>query len=160
MLKYFGSEVDQHIIAQIAESDARLGTSIDVTLQALKNAGRKLNVRTQDVYVDDSFATLDGLNKLFERYNRLARQKRLPEVDSALQPRGGVIDPSELLARLNPSVFIASRQKRDRGAKWFMQEIRNNIDRSYPLCWSLIVFPRTPIKVDSAFICVSSTATI
>lgn len=141
VLKYFGSEVDQHIIAQIAESDARLGTSIDVTLQALKNAGRKLNVRTQDVYVDDSFATLDGLNKLFERYNRLARQKRLPEVDSALQPRGGVIDPSELLARLNPSVFIASRQKRDRGAKWFMQEIRNNIDRSYPLCWSLIVFP-------------------
>lgn len=36
VLKYFGSEVDQHIIAQIAESDARLGTSIDVTLQALK----------------------------------------------------------------------------------------------------------------------------
>jgi len=141
VLKYFGSEVDQHIIAQIAESDARLGTSIEVALQALKNAGRKLNVRIQDVYVDGSFATLDGLNNLFEKYNRLARQKHMPEVDGTLQPRGGVIDPSDQLARLDPSLFIASRQKRERGAKWFMQEIRNNIDRSYPLCWSLVVFP-------------------
>ena len=43
---------------------------------------------------------------------------------------------------LDQSVFIESRQKRDRGAKWFMQQIRNNIDRSYPLCWSLAVFPQ------------------
>lgn len=142
VLKYFGSEVDQHMIAQIAESDAKAGTSMDVALQALKNADRKLYVRIQDVYVDDSFATLAGLNNLFEKYNRLARQKRLPEVDGSLQPRGGVVDPSDQLARMDPSVFIASRQKRDRGAKWFMQEIRNNIDRSYPLCWSLIVFPQ------------------
>ncbi|NLF60283.1 MAG: hypothetical protein GX574_03950 [Lentisphaerae bacterium] len=142
VLKYFGSEVDQHIIAQIAESDARLGTSIDVALQALKNAGRKLNVRIQDVYVDDSFASLLGLNNLFKKYNRQARLQGLPEVDSTLRPRGGVIDLSDQLTRLDPSVFIASRQKRDRDAKWFMQEIRNNIDRSYPLCWTLIMFPQ------------------
>ena len=142
VLKYFGSEVDQHMIAQIAESDARAGTSLEVALQALKNADRKLHVRIQDVYVDDSFATLTGLNNLFDKYNRLARQKRLPEVDGSPRPRGGVVDPSFQLARLDQSVFIASRQKRGRGAKWFMQEIRNNIDRSYPLCWSLVVFPQ------------------
>ncbi len=82
------------------------------------------------------------VNNLFKKYNRQARLQGLPEVDSTLRPRGGVIDLSDQLTRLDPSVFIASRQKRDRDAKWFMQEIRNNIDRSYPLCWTLIMFPQ------------------
>ena len=142
VLKYFGSDVDQHIIAQIAESDAKAGTSMEVALLALKNADRKLHVRIQDLYVDDSFATLSGLENLFDKYNRLARQKRLPEVEKSLRPRGGVVDLSSRFLPLDQSVFIESRQKRDRGAKWFMQQIRNNIDRSYPLCWSLAVFPQ------------------
>ena len=85
VLRYYGASVDQHELAQIANSDSAAGTSMDAMLASLKALTARLGVKVRSLYewnVRDYF-------KMLEDYNRAAKRgKRAPEIKLS----GPVID--------------------------------------------------------------------
>ena len=73
IVKYYGSEIDQHQIAQIAESDADRGTSILKILEALDRGANKLGIRCESYYQYEEMNTVSDVRKVVREYNNIAR---------------------------------------------------------------------------------------
>ena len=77
MLRYYGSNVDQHVIAQLAKSDAKRGTSMQAALEALDDAKSRLGVRIKPL-ITCEMATKElrwnTFTRLTKDYNSRARK--------------------------------------------------------------------------------------
>ncbi len=145
ILRYYGSEIDQHALAQIAKSDAKYGTNIYTAMNALEEAKSKLKIRCEELVRNSQFTDEDELNRTLHQYDQIARKRKVPKIDYEeftiyKNYRKVRVDYKKLLATLNPEVYIEVRQK-DKGAKPFEKEIRAAIDRGIPLIWGTLSLP-------------------
>ena len=91
VMRYYGVSVDQHELAQIANSDAARGTSMDAMLASLKRLTARLGVRVRLLYewnARDFLKTIDGYNRAAKR-GKLAPELdpgRMVDVDSCFAP--------------------------------------------------------------------------
>jgi hypothetical protein len=98
VLRYYGATVDQHELAQIANSDAAEGTSMDAMLASLKRLTARLGVKVRALY---EWNIRDFL-KMLEDYNRATKRGKLaPEVEI----RGRMIDADSCFAQMKPEIF-------------------------------------------------------
>lgn len=130
VLRYYGASVDQHELAQMANSDADKGTSPDAMLESLKKLTARFGVKTRSHYDWD----IQDFLKLIEDYNRATRRGKLaPEI----QLSGRVIDVGECFARMKPEIYRELRLKKKADMGRFQREIQRNIDEGIPLLWSV-----------------------
>jgi len=130
ILRYYGTEVDQHVIAQLADSAADRGTNPELMMEMLKKTGVKFGVKVKVLYGFE----WRKLMKEFKNYNKLAKKKGKPEVKSG----GRIINIGSLYAQLDGETWKQYRlEKLKTDYKRFQKNIKANIDKGIPLAWSV-----------------------
>ena len=130
VLRYYGAEVDQHELAQIADSDGSKGTSPDAMFESMKKLTARFGVKTKSLY---DWNVADFL-KLLDEYNRATKRGKLaPEISLS----GPIIDVGKCFDQMNPAIYQEVRLKKTADFGKFQREIQRSIDEGIPLLWSV-----------------------
>ena len=148
MLRYYGSSVDQHVIAQLAKSDAKRGTSMQAALEALDDAKARLGVRVKPL-ITCEMATKElrwnTFNRLTKDYNSRARKSdaRQLRLNDYVTVKGKTkyLNMEALLSAMDPKIYTEMRCEDKGNYRDFLKEIRRNIDAGIPLCWVTLTLP-------------------
>ncbi len=125
---YYDMAVDQHEIAQIANSSASEGTSTVGMVDALKDIAGRFKVRVK-THVDFDY---DDMTDLTEDYNREAKRQDLPQVPENSNNWYN-------FDRFEPEVLRKVRLKSSGDFKRFVGEVERSIDSGVPLLWTVTV---------------------
>lgn len=132
VFKYYGLPVDQHEMAQVADTTDGGGTSPDKMLTALNKLEGRMGV---SVRVLEDWDYKKFMDKVAD-YNKEAKKSKKPEVDAS--PRNGVIYINDIIGQMDGEVLKASRIERDRaGFGKFQRNIAALIDQGIPVMWSV-----------------------
>ena len=130
LLRYYGRNIDQHEIAQIANTDAGLGTSPEQMVRALRRIGSELGL---NVHTHQDFE-LDDFQNLVRDYNRLARRRDQPEIEY-----GYVIDLRGIYEQFDTALLIEARARRSGSRDAFREDLKRSIDAGAPLAWGVML---------------------
>lgn len=127
--RYFGAEVDQHEMAQLANTD-EAGTSVAGMKQAFQKVTGKIHLRTlKHVDYDES-----QLEKDIRGYNRAAKSAKVRTFD--VDPDYYYISPPRFWASTHKETFREMKRKQG-GYDHFNRKIKEYVDQGIPLCWTL-----------------------
>ena len=178
ILRYYGSDIDQHVIAQLAASeknvnDFNMFREFELTREllrenrdALEAADSRLGVRFKRHYEYKSLLSYRGVERLCKEYNSAAqklKKERLKFNDFVVTRRKTkTFQLGQFLSALDPEVYSAVRMRDKSNYEEFVKLVRESIDDGVPLCWGILAVAGqkggpTPT---SAPTCASSTATI
>lgn len=136
---YYGMQVDQHEIAQIANASAESGTSSSGMIESLgRIAGRfKVRVKTHEEM------EYPELGDLVSDYNRLAKRKNAREF-----PADPSVNMWTYFDAFDPAILKETRMKDGAGFKSFIAEVQRSVDAGVPLLWTVTVgiFPEEKIN--------------
>ncbi|MBK1830248.1 C39 family peptidase [Verrucomicrobiaceae bacterium R5-34] len=131
VFRYYGLQVDQHAMAQIAQSSAQGGTNPDRMVASLKRVAGRTKTRLHVLYeIDHREAESD-----IKAYNRVVKKTRLaPEFPMS----SGYFSFQQFLSVCHPATLKAVRSK---GTNYdrFKKAIHDKIDEGIPLLWALQV---------------------
>ena len=131
LLRYYGRTLDQHEIAQLANTTAGAGTKPEQMVAAF----RRISTETRmDVGVLHEF-NLREFEQLLNDYNRAAKKARKPEVNLML--RQG--DPLMVYHEMDLGLLKEARLKRDAQMTEFKATITKNVNNGVPLSWGCVV---------------------
>lgn len=125
--RYYGLDVDQHEMAQLAQTGEN-GTSLSQMEEALKRVTGRLHVSTTKRFDYD----VNQYNEDIRDYNSAAKRADAPKYE----PDPNLIDPSSLLRAVKPEVYLAAKIKQS-GFKRFNARIEEYIEKGIPVVWSL-----------------------
>jgi len=148
-MRYYNSSIDQHIIAQLAESDPLYGTSLAAAINVLEKNSNKLRIRSKRLYDNENFRTLDGLRKFVKDYNRIAAKNGAPKLDT--HPLNGAVILTEVIRPLELRSLIQLRGQQRPGPQKFLVKVQESIDRGYPLFWSVLVLDEKEVITQTSF---------
>ncbi|MDF3130790.1 C39 family peptidase [Kiritimatiellaeota bacterium B1221] len=138
ILRFFGQEVDQHQIAQIANTTSGGGTSSAELKKALHAVGRQydFNLSTHIEWDWGDF------QKTIERYNRNARKNGSAVVHL---DRSQVINLSDIYVTFDPETYKATKLSRRSDYNKFQEKVKKYVNAGCPLAWSVRVgmFPES-----------------
>lgn len=130
VMRYYGAQVDQQELAQIANSDASKGTSVEAMVESLKKLTSRLGVKVKSLYEGGN---LTEFLKMVDDYNHAAKRAKEPEIKLG----GSVIDVSKIYKEMKPEIYREVRLKKTADYGRFQREIQRNIDDGIPLLWSV-----------------------
>lgn len=127
VFRYYGMEVDQHELAQVAESSAAMGTDPEKMVDALQKLQLRFKVRMRE-YVSADYRDFE---RDIERYNRAAKRKGLRTFDTK-----NFIFHWGILGVMDKDVL---REVRCRGVgyKKFQEKVKESVEKGIPLLWTL-----------------------
>ena len=132
VVRYFGREVDQHEVAQLANTSATGGTTTRGMIGALQRMAEELRLQlTPHVQF-----TMAEFEKLIADYNRCAHAARKEEI--ALNRRE-VIDLGEVYAQMDGAVLKQARLRREAGMTDFKNVVAKYVNTGCPLVWSVMM---------------------
>ena len=130
VMRYYGATVDQHELAQIADSDANKGTSTGAMLASLRRLTARLGIKVRSLY---EWNVRDFL-KMIDDYNRATKRGKLaPEIDLPTS----AADAEAFFLQVKPDIYKEVRMKSTADFGRFQREIQRNIDEGLPLLWSV-----------------------
>ena len=129
ILRYYGLAVDQHTLAQTANSSSTTGTSQQAMLDMLRRLGTKFGIKVRTHY---DLLENRGYVSLIRDYNRAAKRSK----DRQFPESGG--DLSAIFGAMTPSILREARCERDKaGLRAFEADIERGIGAGIPLAWSV-----------------------
>ena len=129
IMRYYGSEISEHLLAGIVNSSATAGTDAYQMLQVLKQAGVTLGL---NVRVLSDF-TVRGFQQMIEHYNHAAKRARKKEIIL-----GPSINISEIYQKMDPEILLNVRCKDMRpDYQAFQRDMKQKIDSGIPLLWGV-----------------------
>ncbi|MDT8391979.1 MAG: C39 family peptidase [Lentisphaeria bacterium] len=142
VLKYFGSDVDQHLLAQLCQSNGVYGTQVTQMVEALKKAGVKLGVRVKENYETDN--DIRDLERMVAYYNRMAKREDKGEIADGVwikkQGNSMLYDYGAALNAMDWDVYKDVRLKKERVAYGrFVRDIHTYVDQGLPLAWTVML---------------------
>ena len=149
-MRYYNSSVDQHIIAQLADSDPLYGTNLNSAITALEKNSNKLRIRTKRLYDNENFRTLEGLRNFAKEYNRFAVKNNAVRLETH-QVFSSHVNVSEFLRPLEMRTLIQMRGRQRPGPKKYLVKIQESIDRGYPLFWSVLMLDEKDVVSQTSF---------
>lgn len=137
VMRYFGRPIDQHQVAQIADSARDKGTSLDGMVAALKTIGQKYQLDVRPLQEFD----WNEMALLLKNYNLLAVTKHKPTIEF-----GNTINLGEVYNAMDPGVLRQTRARDSQGMTRFRQQITQYTTAGVPLVWGVMVglYPETP----------------
>ncbi len=129
VMRYFGAPVDQHELAQLANTDTEGGTSPSAMVESLKKLSMRLGVRVKEVYPFD----FSDFMKMIDDYNRLAKRAK----EEPVRTGGLVVDIGKCYQQMNPEILKSVRQRKTADFGKFQREIQRGIEEGLPLLWSV-----------------------
>ena len=131
VFRYYGLAVDQHELAQIANTGSGGGTSPTEMLEALNKIEARMKVRVRAVQKFD----IKEFLAMVEDYNREAKRndKKLVNLGG-----GGTLNLGDIFAAMDGESLKAARTERDKsGYGRFQRSIAEEIDKGVPLMWGV-----------------------
>ncbi|NNM27995.1 MAG: hypothetical protein HKO57_00615, partial [Akkermansiaceae bacterium] len=145
IMRYYGNPIDQHEMAQIAQSSAARGTSLALMVDALKKAVGKLNTRTLVLYeypkgLADSDRDIRTYNLGLKEYMRDVRSYNKLAEEAGKQvfsvSRERVINMSYFMAKCDGPLYARVMEEKS-SFRRFKQKITEYIDQGIPVAWAL-----------------------
>jgi hypothetical protein len=131
VIRYYGGKADEHELAEIANSSASGGTSVEAMIDSLKKLSQRLRVKVRTVENFD----IPQIQKLFAEYNRAAKHDKKPE----LPPLGHMIDVQAMYTGMDTDVLKEARTKNPADMNRFQRQVAAHIDTGIPLLWSVML---------------------
>ncbi len=148
ILRYYGVDVDQHQIAQLAETAAEGGTTLEGMATAVGKIGRQFQIDKRDLISCDSGGDFERSEhvKQIDQYNAVAKKKKAAVLDWKEFTSAYVVDMQALWRAMDPEILLASRSAQRQGMNQFVRHIKNYTDQGVPLLWSCLVgmYPEVP----------------
>jgi uncharacterized protein YvpB len=135
VLRYYGTDVTQHDIAQIACTDAVGGTSIKDMFDAVMRVGTKYGVKIRELYKGFQIHTALDMDRVVTKYNALAKKARKTPI--AVVSCGGAPSPSDTFEQMDPELFRKLRLEERDDMKKFLKDVKECVDKGMPLLWSV-----------------------
>ena len=153
ILRYYGLEIDQHQVAQLAATSASKGTSLAGISEAVSTIGKKFKLDEKALLkVEDgsSFQESQTYEDLRE-YNKFAKKKGAKVIDwedfaTKTSAHSRTIDIQKIWGAMDPALLKEARlSHRQRFAK-FRKDVKTYVDLGIPLLWSTLVgiYPEVP----------------
>ncbi len=128
VLRYYGKEVSQHDLAQLAQTFIGGGTSQDTMLNALKKASFSMGCKVQTHYESN----VKHFIKLIEKYNKAAKKEKKTEIKY-----GRMIMVSEIFDKMDTDILKSVKKSQTTDYTKFIATIKKYIDKGIPLCWGV-----------------------
>lgn len=156
VLRYYGLAVDQHQIAQLADTAAEGGTTLEGMAKAIAKVGRQFQLDKKDLIASDSEVSFEKSEhvKLIDLYNAAARRKRAAEIDWKEFTENNTVDLQQIWRAMDPGILLTARSGQRQGLAQFTKNIKLYVEQGVPLLWSCLVglYPETPpLGEDGAF---------
>jgi hypothetical protein len=130
IFKYYGLNVDQHEMAQIANTSDGGGTSPSQMLEALEKIEGRMRVRVRALQKWD----YKEFSDMIADYNREAKRNDKREIDLS----GNVIMIGDIYASMDPASFKTSRTEKNKaGFSKFQRTVQEMIERGVPIMWGV-----------------------
>lgn len=128
VMRYYGVRVDEHELAQIANTSATKGTSNEVMLESLQKLCNRLRVKTRSV-VDTK-----RLKTVIDEYNRTAQKgKRASEINPNVQ------NLTEIYQQMDSNLLREALTKNPAEMDRVFKLIQRHVDTGIPLLWSVMI---------------------
>lgn len=128
LLKFYGRDIDQHEVAQMANSGSSTGTSQNEFRVALKKIASKTGLRFTGI----QSTGLRELEKFIQSYNRNVRRTDISPAGDFLG--GSLID---YYSNLDLKMMILTKTKKKSVVKKFTKIIVKNVNMGIPVIWSV-----------------------
>jgi len=144
VLQFYGNtEIDQHQVAQLAQSTSEGGTSPSVMIENLRRMATKLD------FVVRPLQTLDikGFMRLIDDYNRTARRADRQVLDlNEFVNRQNALEVEAVYEAMAPELLRQTRSKDLGGQRRFVADINKALAKGWPVAWGCMIgmFPETP----------------
>lgn len=126
LLRYYGIKADANELAQLANSSAEKGTSLQAIAETLKKLAARLKIHTRTLY-EIKFEAL------ITDYQLAAKRAK----EAGINP--DVKNISELYGQMKPDVLRAARTKKKSELDGFKRDVKTSIGNGVPLLWSVIL---------------------
>jgi hypothetical protein len=130
VMRYYGIAVDEHEIAELANSSATQGTSPEAMVDSLKRLAQRLRIRTRTLLDTDVHQVLD----VVRNYDQLARREHAAPIPD----QGLLVDPIQIYASMKPDLLKEARNHNKADTDRFEQLVQQNIDQGIPLLWTIV----------------------
>lgn len=130
VLQYYQVEVDQHELAQLAQTTAQGGTNPQIMFEALKQAGPSLGIYIRDHEEMD----IRELQQIVSRYNRIVRRREPEQIEL-----GRVVNLAALYSHMDYPSLKEARTQRSSQLRVFLHTVKRDVDRGIPLLWSCML---------------------
>lgn len=133
VFRYYGIPVDQHEMAQAADTSDGGGTSPDKMFEALNKLENRFRVRVRAVEDWD----YQKFVRFMDDYNREAKRDGKAEVDVRNYQYASLTD---IYARMDGATLQKAKVEKDKsGYGKFQRNVQGLIDRGIPVMWSVTV---------------------
>lgn len=148
ILRYYGLEVDQHQIAQIANTAAEGGTSLEGMAKAITLVGRQFQLDRKDLVSSGVGGSFEGSThvRVIEQYNNVAKKNKKPEIDWKDYTANNTVDLQRIWNEMDPGILLIARSNQKQGISQFIKNIKTYTQQGVPVFWSCLVgmYPETP----------------
>lgn len=148
VLRYYGVDVDQHQIAQLADTAAEGGTTLEGMSKAVSKIGRQFQLDKRELISPESNGSFEKSEhaKLIEQYNAVARRKKTPGIDWKAYTSNRMVDLQAIWQAMDPEILLTARANQKQSMTQFFKNIKVYTDQGVPLLWSCLVgmYPEEP----------------
>ena len=131
VFRYYGMPVDQHEMAQVADTKEGGGTNPDAMLKALTALQGRLHVHVRAI----SKWEYAEFSRMITDYNREAKKNKKPEINLAGMH---TIDIGAIYGSMDPASLKESKTVKKKGDfEKFKREIAEKIDKGIPVMWGV-----------------------
>ncbi|MFA7172127.1 MAG: hypothetical protein WC340_01725 [Kiritimatiellia bacterium] len=153
VLRYYGWQGDQHEIAQLADTAAIGGTSLDGMIGAVATVGKRYQLNDKSLIKADSSGNFEksGFHEIIKFYNREAKSQKVTELDfmdfcDVNPDNSRAVNIMAIFGAMDLEILKSSRLKQRQAYARFQEGIINYVKQGVPLFWACIVgkYPETP----------------
>jgi len=152
VLRYYGWQGDQHEIAQLADTAAKGGTSLEGMIDALAVVGKRYHLNDKELLKTSRSRSFErgAFYNMIKLYNREAKSKKAAEIDYKnfcnMQGNTRVINSIRIYEAMDPTILKDSKVSQRQSYAKFQQNISNYVKQGVPLFWACFVgkYPETP----------------
>lgn len=154
VLRHYGFTIDQHQVAQLAETGAKSGTSFEGFTDAIEKIGKQFSMTVSVLLRADSGGKTfekSSTGEDLEDYNKAAKRLKSPTIDwhdytRMVGPHSYLIDVSSIWGDMDPEVLLAAKKAQKQKLTKFQNDVMKQIDAGTPIIWSCLVgfYPEIP----------------
>jgi len=146
VLRYYGKDIDEHEIAQLAGTTAGGGTRTDSMKDSVRQVGSKCRLGFNEIV--SMVGDFKDIEKELENYNRAAKAEKKREYSLDDFTQGRMIDVGAIYRMMaeNPKTLMKARTK-DFRYKKFLAGVKTQVDQGIPVIWgvTLGIYPEPEI---------------
>jgi len=140
VLRYYGQEVDQHMLAQASDT-SRAGTQLFKMQEAMERLDKKFHFRHRSLYLQKP-ASGNFIKKFYDAYNSIARKKDKPrfDFDEFTQLLMETENANDTEMKLDYEVLMEVKKKVKRNDyRRFATDIESYVNQGIPCVWTVVL---------------------